>query len=90
MVLYVNPSLGNIVYLDDRRLLEYVVNDNVYGVSAPVLSDEAELVVVVSHAVYKERLYTLKDHVTFQYLYSGRALNLASELGVYRAFEEAF
>jgi hypothetical protein len=88
--LYVNPSLGSVVYLDGGRLLEYVVNGSVYGVSAPVLSDEAELVVVVAHAVYKERLYTLNDYVTFRSLYSGRALDLARELSVYRAFEEAF
>lgn len=87
--LYVNPTLASTVYLNGEKLLEYTIEDGVYSVKAPVLSSEAELVVVAAHAVYKERLYTLNDYATLNYLYTPRARELARELKVEAAIREA-
>lgn len=87
--IYVNPTLGGVAYLDGGRLLDHTVEGRVYGVSAPVLSDEAELVAVAAHAVLKERVYTLNDYAALLHLYTPRALDLAEELGVKPALLEA-
>lgn len=88
--LYIHPSLASIVYLDGGKLLEYAIDGEVYGVQARVLCSEAEFVAITAHAIYKERLYTLNDYITFLKLYSKNALRLAENLNTAPAIYEAW
>lgn len=80
--LYVHPTLGGVVYLDGRGLLEHSGVVDFYGVEARALETYAEAVVAVAHAVYKERIYTLNDYVTVVRWFSRRSFELAVDLGV--------
>jgi len=57
---YVHPTIGGVVYLDGRILLEHSVSATFEDIEIPVLESYAEAVLAAAHAVYKERIYTLK------------------------------
>ena len=79
--LYTFPSMGNIVYLDGQRLLEYRKIISVGGVEIPSLAEHVEVVVSLCHAIDKEWLYTLNDYFTVSEWFDRRSLDLCYELG---------
>jgi len=78
--LYVHPSLGGAIFIDGQRLLEYSCTMEFNGVEIKSLESYAEALVTASHAVYKERIYTLNDYFTVRDWADGRAFQLAEEL----------
>jgi hypothetical protein len=87
--LYVHPCLGGVVFIDDQRLLEHSCTMEFNGVEVKSLESYAEALVASSHAVYKERIYTLNDYFTVEEWTSKRALKLAQELKCEEALETA-
>ena len=59
--LYDKITVSNMVYVDKRKIEEYVVETTIDEVQAPVLAPEADLIVTIAHSFYKEQLYTLAD-----------------------------
>jgi hypothetical protein len=86
--LYTNPSFAWIVYMDGEKLLRCCAEEiEVSGVRANALSREAEVVVVVAHAVYKEHMVLLIDCLT-AWAWTGRGVwSLAEELEADKALE---
>ena len=62
---------------------------DVDGVEARGLTREAEVVAVVTHAIYKEHMYLLSDYYVVREWLNGRALSLAYELNVVDSLEIA-
>ena len=87
--LYVHPCLGRVVFIDGQRLLEHSCTAEFNGVEVKSLESYAEALVASSHAVYKERIYTLNDYFTVEEWTSKRALKLAQELKCEEALETA-
>jgi len=78
--LYLHPTLGGVIYLDARKLLEHRRLADFHGIEIPTLETYAEALVSIAHAVYKERIYTLNDYATVKKWFSKRTLRLAEEL----------
>jgi len=57
--LYKEASTSHIIYLDRRKLVKYVTDMNVLGEQIKVLKPEAELIAMITHALFPELLYTL-------------------------------
>jgi len=87
--LYVHPCLGGVIFIDGQRLLEHLCTAEFYGVEVKSLESYAEALVTSSHAVYKERIYTLNDYFTVERWASKEALKLAQELKCEEALETA-
>lgn len=83
--LYVHPALGGVVYLDGGRLLDYKTSMVWNGLELPVLERDVEAIVVASHAVFKEKLFTLNDYITIREYITRRTIELARELNAYTA-----
>lgn len=77
---YVHPTLGGMIYLDARRLLEHRRIVNFHDVEIPTLENYAEALVSIAHAIYKEKIYTLNDYVTVKKWFSMKTMRLAEEL----------
>ena len=86
--LYLHPTLGGIIYLDARKLLEHRRLADFHGIEIPTLETYAEALVSIAHAVYKERIYTLNDYATVKGWFSKRTLRLAEELECQQAVGE--
>jgi hypothetical protein len=78
--LYVHPSLGGAIFIDGQRLLEYSCTMEFNGTEIKSLESYAEALVAASHAIYKERIYTLNDYYTIKEWADERAFQLAEEL----------
>jgi len=87
--LQLQPSVSNLPYLSRKFLMQNTVLKNINGfdVNAPTL--EAEIIVIASHSIYKEQMFTLNDYYTITILAEhadpGRLLNLAKEAKVLEA-----
>ena len=62
--LYVHPSLGGAIFIDGQKLLEHTCAKEFYGIEVRSLKSYAEALAVATHAVYKERIYTLNGFFT--------------------------
>lgn len=78
--LYVHPSLGGVVFLNGQKLLEHVTVRDFYGVEIKTIEDYAEALIAASHAICKERIYTLNDYFTVERWMNSRTVKLAREL----------
>ncbi|WFO75984.1 hypothetical protein J4526_03820 [Desulfurococcaceae archaeon MEX13E-LK6-19] len=67
---YVHPTLGGMIYLNGDLLLEHSRVTSFHGTEIPTLETFAEALVCVSHAIYKERIYTLNDYITVKKWFS--------------------
>ena len=59
--LYNEITVSGIVYMDKRKIKEYVTETTINKVKVPVLTPEADLLLTIGHSFYKEQLYTLAD-----------------------------
>jgi hypothetical protein len=64
--LYVHPSLGGVAFINGQRLLEHTHIMELNGANVRTLESYAEALVAASHAIYKERIYTLNDFFTVE------------------------
>jgi hypothetical protein len=78
--LYIHPSLGGAIIIDGQRLLEHRCPMEFNGVEIMSLERYAESLVAASHAIYKERIYTLNDYFTVDRWASRKTIKLAQEL----------
>ncbi len=88
--LYIHPSIAWVVYMDGQKLLEdYSEDVEVNDVLARCLTKDAEVVVSIAHAIYKEHLVLLLDYLTIRKWFSRRVLEIAIEFNVEEALEIA-
>jgi len=87
--LYVHPSLGGVVFMDGQRLLDHSCTIEFNGAEVRSLESHAEALVAASHAIYKERIYTLNDYFTVEKWTSKKTTRLAQELNCEEALEIA-
>jgi len=78
--LYVHPSLGGIIIINGQRLLEHSCTMEFNGTKVKSLEGYAEALVAASHAIYKERIYTLNDYFTIKEWASTKSFKMAEEL----------
>jgi hypothetical protein len=78
--LYIHPSLGGAIIIDGQRLLEHKCPMEFNGAEIMSLERYAEALVAASHAIYKERIYTLNDYFTVDRWTSRKSIKLAQEL----------
>jgi hypothetical protein len=78
--LYIHPSLGGATIIDGQRLLEHKCPMEFNGAEIMSLERYAEALVAASHAIYKERIYTLNDYFTVDRWTSRKTIKLAQEL----------
>jgi hypothetical protein len=78
--LYVHPSLGGVIFINGQRLLEHSCTKEFNGAEVKSIENYAEALVAASHAIYKERIYTLNDYFTVEKWASKKTLKLAQEL----------
>lgn len=82
---YMNPDALNIPYLCGRDLLKYVAVTEIDGVKIKKLENAAEVVLVASHAVYKEQIITLNDYYVVKRSLSHKSFQIAKKCSVYGA-----
>jgi hypothetical protein len=78
--LYVHPSLGGATFINGQKLLEHKCFKEVNGAEIVSLESYVEALVTASHAIYKERIYTLNDYFTIKGWANEKAFQLAEEL----------
>jgi hypothetical protein len=78
--LYIHLSLGGMIFIDGGKLLEYRCLREFNGVEIMSLERYTEALVTASHAIYKERIYTLNDYFTVERWASKKTTKLAQEL----------
>jgi hypothetical protein len=66
--LQLQPSVSNLPYISKEFLMRNIVLKHLDGFDVYNLSDEAEIIVVASHSLYKEQLFTLSDYYTITML----------------------
>ncbi len=86
--IYVHPTVGGIIYMDGSKLMEYKKLSVFNGIEIPVLEESVEALLVITHAIYKERIYTLNDYVTVKSWFSMRSMRLAWEFNCMNALAE--
>jgi len=82
---YINPDVLNIPYLCGRDLLKYVTVTEIGGVKIKKLQNAAEVVLVASHAIYKEQIVTLNDYYSVKSFLSRKSFQIAKKCSVYGA-----
>jgi len=87
--LYVHPSLGGVVFLNGQGLLEHTCTKEFNGIEVRSVESYAEALAAASHAIYKERIYTLNDFFTVEKWASKKTIRLAQELGCEDALKAA-
>ncbi len=85
--LYMQPSVGGAIFVDGQRLLNHTRIAEFNGVELRTLEPYAEALTAVSHAIYKEQIYTLNDYFTIKKWATGRSFRLAEELSCRQALE---
>ena len=74
--------------MDESKLLEDCVEEiNIEGVKVKSLTREAEVVVVATHAIYKEYMYLLADYFTVKYWLSRESMRIAKKHDVLETIE---
>jgi len=87
--LYVHPSLGGVIFINGQRLLEHTCIKDFNGAEIKSIESYAEALVAASHAIYKERIYTLNDFFTVEEWTSKKTIRLAQELSCESALKVA-
>jgi hypothetical protein len=78
--LYTYLSVANMVYLDSQKLLDRIGIIEMDGVPLPTLEKPIEALVTAAHAVYKEGIFTLNDHITITGWITQKTLAVAKQL----------
>ncbi len=67
---YDQISVGYLIYLDKRKLRDYIVEKELQnGGKVKVFAPEAELITIIAHSTIKENMYTLAEYyATLHYL----------------------
>ena len=78
--LYTYPSLGGMIFINGQELLTYTTIKEINGIEIKALENYAEVLATATHAIYKERIYTLNDYFTVEKWISGKTFKLAEEL----------
>jgi len=86
---YVYPTIGGMIYLDAEKLIEHSEYISFNGLKIPVLKTYAEVLMTITHAIYKERIYTLNDYIVARTWFSEEVIDLARELSCINALEKA-
>lgn len=84
---YINPDVLNIPYMTGEELLQFTTIVEVDGVKIKKLTDEAEVVLVLSHAVYKEQIITLNDYYAAKLYLNSECVKIAAKFKVSSALE---
>jgi len=87
--MYIHPSLGGVIFINGQKLLEHTCTKEFNGIEVRSLESYAEALVAVSHAIYKERIYTLNDFFTVEEWTSKKTIKLAQELNCKDALKAA-
>ncbi len=66
--LQLQPSVSNLPYISKKFLMQNVVTRQLDGHEVKNLSDEAEIIVIASHSLYKEQMFTLSDYYSITLL----------------------
>ena len=77
---YVHPTLGGMIYMDGQELLNHVCIKDFNGLRIKSLENYVEALVSATHAVYKERIYTLNDYFTVKEWAREETFKLAEKL----------
>ena len=87
--LQLQPSVSHLPYLSSKFLMRNTERKNLSGIDIRAPTPEAEIMVIASHCVYKEQMFTLNDYYTITILAeqvdSERLLALAREARVLEA-----
>lgn len=75
--MYLHPCFANVPYMDGRKLLEYVIEQDLNEVRVKVLAPAAEAALTAAHALYKEQEFTLNDYFTIRSWFSSDAVMVA-------------
>ncbi len=75
--LYIYPSFSNIIYLNRDILLENTTYVKIDDVLIRTLSREAEVLITIAHAIYKENMITLNDYFTITKWFNNHVVDLA-------------
>lgn len=84
-------AVSGFIYLDKSLLSKYIYQVNVDRIKVQALYPHAELVIVATHCMYKEQMYTLSDYYTFTLFsqYYQEALKLTESVHAKLALEVA-
>ncbi|MBS7613181.1 hypothetical protein KEJ48_02910 [Candidatus Bathyarchaeota archaeon] len=85
--LYTQPSVGGIIFIDGQRLLNHMRITEFSEIEVKTLEPYAEALIVASHSIYKEQIYTLNDYFTVKKWATGRSFKLVEELSCRPALE---
>ena len=80
--LYIYPSVSNIIYLDRDILLNNTTVAEIDGTIIRTLNKEAETLITIAHAVYKENMITLNDYLTVMAWYNSKVAELAKKSNI--------
>lgn len=81
--LYTHPAFAWSIYMDGEKLLrEYVEDIVIGGRYIRALTREAEVLVSLTHALYKEHIYLLSDFYILRRWFNKRVVDMASDLDV--------
>lgn len=66
--LQLQPSVSNLPYIPKQFLVQNTICRRIDGFDVCTLNTEAELIVIASHCIYKEQMFTLNDYYTITLL----------------------
>ncbi|MCW3982393.1 MAG: nucleotidyltransferase family protein [Candidatus Bathyarchaeota archaeon] len=84
---YLNPDAFNVPYIDGALLLNYTSTTKIAGITVKKLQSDAEVVIVASHAVYKEQIITLNDYYFIKSSLSTTSFEIAKKCHVCDALD---
>jgi hypothetical protein len=87
--LYIHPCVANFIYLNGRKLLNHRIEMKIGDHYVKVLSRDVEAVLVASHAIYKEQLFTLNDCLTIKKWLSEKSIDFANETKTAQALSKS-
>ncbi len=87
---YMHPSFMGVALMDGRRLLNHTHTIDVDGIESVTLKPYAEAAVVAVHAVMKEGIYTINDHLTLKKWFTQETVKVAQSMNCFEAVKQAF
>ncbi len=86
---YVHPSVGGMIFLNGKILIEHASIEDFNGLEVRSLEKHVEALVDAAHAIYKEKLYTLNDFFVTKRWVSKKSFKIAEELACEKALRFA-
>lgn len=78
---YVAPSTDYFIYLDPRRMRDYVTHTEIDGYQIPILQPHAELTSILFHNIFPEKSFTIESYYLVK-----RYIDLMEEFGTLDEF----